>query len=72
MNKIINKPVNPILVMIFMFCFSLIGMTIYLYIVNKKAVEQKTFFETTVTVALKEGVNKDSIKNALIKSDTLK
>jgi hypothetical protein len=47
-------------------------MTIYLYIVNKKAVEQKTFFETTVTVALKEGVNKDSIKNALIKSDTLK
>lgn len=72
MNKLMNKEVSPIHVMIFMFCFSLIGILIYLYIVDKKAKEQKVFFETTVNVALKEGVNKDSIKNALIKSDTLK
>lgn len=72
MSKLMNKEVNPIHVMIFMFCFSLIGILIYLYIVDKKAKEQKVFFETTVNVALKEGVNKDSIKNALIKSDTLK
>lgn len=72
MNKLMNKSVSPISVMVFMFCFSIVGMVIYLYIVNKRAIEQKTFFETTVNVALREGVNKDSIKNALIKSDTLK
>jgi len=55
-----------------MFCFSLIGILIYLYIVDKRAKEQSGFFETTIKVALREGVNKDSIKNALIKSDTLK
>ena len=67
-----NKPVNPIHMMIFMFCFSLVGILIYLYIVDKKAKEQQTFFETTVKVALEEGVNKDSIKNALVRSDTVK
>lgn len=72
MNKLMNKPIHPVYVMIFMFCFSLVGLIIYISIVNKRAIEQKTFFETTVNVALKEGVNKDSIKNALIKSDTLK
>ncbi len=72
MNKLMNKHVHPVYVMIFMFCFSLIGLVIYLSIVNKRAIKQKAFFETTLNVALKEGVNKDSIKNALIKSDTLK
>jgi hypothetical protein len=67
-----NKPVNPIHVMVFMFLFSLVGILIYLYIVDKKAKEQQTFFETTVKVALEEGVNKDSIKNALVRSDTVK
>ena len=67
-----NKSVSPVSVMVFMFCFGIIGMVIYLHILNKRAIEQKTFFETTVSVALKEGVNKDSIKNALIKSDTLR
>ena len=72
MNKLMNKTVHHISVMIFMFCFSLIGLMVYIYIVKKKASEQSIFFRTTVNAALKEGINKDSIKSALIKSDTLK
>lgn len=72
MNKLMNKSVSPISVMIFMFCFSVVGLLAYLHIEKKRANEQSLFFQTTLNVALKEGVSKDSIKNALIKSDTLK
>ena len=72
MKKIMDKPVNPVFVMIFLFIVSLVGLLFYIQHEKNRADENKTFFDTTLKVALEEGVSKDILKKALFESDTLR
>lgn len=72
MNKYLEKEVKTIYVMIFLAFASLFGMAYFVVSEKAKSDRRLKMLNTASGIALDKGVNKDTLKAALINSDTLK
>ena len=72
MINLLKKEMPPFMVLLAFFFISILVLLAYLSHTQHQLKQKNSYFKVTLQEALKLGIDKDSLKHKLAKSDTLK